>query len=108
MIQINDNDLPITVAEKIITGVKPNNPTPFMKALAKSVTGNENISDMQDIELKKLREQQTCEDCISRQAVLDQINFWSKDELLKVTNPFYYLHKRIESLPSVTPKTKIE
>ena len=58
-------------------------------------------------ELKKLREQQTCEDCISRQAVLDQINLWSKDELLKFTNPFYYLHKRINSLPSTAPQSKV-
>lgn len=27
MIQINDNDLPITVAEKIINGTKPYNPS---------------------------------------------------------------------------------
>jgi len=53
MIQINDNDLPITAAEKIIKGVKPNNSTPLMKSLAKVVTGdehaNENI-DMFDLE----------------------------------------------------------
>ena len=49
-------------------------------------------------------EQEPCEDCISRQAVLDQTYLWSKDEFLRVTNPFDYLRKRINSLPSVTPK----
>ena len=52
---------------------------------------------------------QFCEDAISRQAVLEQTYLWSKDEFLRVTNPFDYLRKRINSLPSVTPqpKTKI-
>ena len=54
MIQINDNDLPIMVAEKIINGTKPYNPTTdLMKALAKSITGNEQsigTQDMFDIE----------------------------------------------------------
>lgn len=49
MIQINDNDLPITVAEKIINGTKPNNPTPFMKSLSKAVTGYEHAGDTQDM-----------------------------------------------------------
>lgn len=49
MIQIMDNDLPITVAEKIIKGVKPYNATPAMKALAKAITGNETASDTQDM-----------------------------------------------------------
>ena len=57
MIQINDNDLPITAAEKIITGTKPNNPTPTMKAFAKAITGNENASDTVDIfDLEELKE----------------------------------------------------
>lgn len=41
-------------------------------------------------------------DLISRQAVLDETYNWSKDEFLRVTNPFDYLRKRINSLPSVT------
>lgn len=41
------------------------------------------------------------EDCISRQAVLDQTYLWSKDEFLRVTNPFDYLRKRINSLSPV-------
>lgn len=49
MIQIMDNDLPITVAEKIIKGVKPYNATPAMKAFAKAFTGNETASDTQDM-----------------------------------------------------------
>ena len=32
---------------------------------------------------------------------------WSKDEFLRVTNPFDYLRKRINSLSSVTPAEKV-
>ena len=57
MIQINDNDLPINVAEKIINGVKPYNPTPCMRALATVLTGNENASDTQDMfDLEEIKE----------------------------------------------------
>ena len=45
MIQINDSDLPITAAEKIIRGVRPNNPTPLMRSLAKAVTGDEHANE---------------------------------------------------------------
>lgn len=47
------------------------------------------------------------EDTISRQAVLEQTYNWSKDEFLRVTNPFDYLRKRINSLPSVNLDQKI-
>ena len=57
MIQINDNDLPITVAEKIITGTKPYSPTLAMKAFAKAITGNETASDTVDMfDLEELKE----------------------------------------------------
>lgn len=49
MIQINDNDLPITVVEKIINGTKPYNPPSFMRAISKAVTGNEHACDTQDM-----------------------------------------------------------
>ena len=42
MFIVNDTDLPITVAEKIIKGTKPYNPPPVVKAIAKGITGNEN------------------------------------------------------------------
>ena len=45
-------------------------------------------------------------DAISRQAVLDQTYLWSKDEFLRVTNPFDYLRKRINSLPPAAPQQK--
>lgn len=48
--------------------------------------------------------QEPCDDAISRQAVLDQTYLWSKDEFLRVTNPFDYLRKRINSLPPVIPQ----
>lgn len=53
-------------------------------------------------EIIKALEQQPCNDAISRQEVLDQIYLWSKDEFLRVTNPFDYLRKRINSLSTVT------
>ena len=57
MIQINDNDLPIMVAEKIINGTKPNNPTALMKSFAKAITGNENACDTVDMfELEEIKE----------------------------------------------------
>jgi hypothetical protein len=49
MIEIKDTDLPITVAEKIITGTKPYNPTPMMKAIAKVITGDETAGDTMDM-----------------------------------------------------------
>lgn len=57
MIQINDNDLPITVAEKIVRGTKPNETTEAMKALAKAITGNENACDTVDMfDLEEIKE----------------------------------------------------
>ena len=56
-----------------------------------------------DMAVKAL-EQEPCEDCVSREAVLEQTYLWSKDEFLRVTNPFDYLRKRINSLPSVNPQ----
>lgn len=42
MIQIDDNDLPITVAEKIIKGTKPNKySTDVWKTLTKAIVGVE-------------------------------------------------------------------
>lgn len=51
MIEINDGDSPITVAEKLINGTKPYNPTPTMKALAKAINGEVGtVQDMFDLE----------------------------------------------------------
>ena len=49
MIEINDTDLPITVAEKIITGTKHYTATPLTKAVVKAITGNE--SDIETIDM---------------------------------------------------------
>lgn len=49
MIQIEDNDLPITVAEKIIRGTKPYNPTPVMAAMRKAITGEDVTEPTQDM-----------------------------------------------------------
>lgn len=57
MITINDNDLPITVAEKIITGTKPYNPTPLMNALCTAVTGVDSAADTVDMfDIKEIKE----------------------------------------------------
>lgn len=57
MIQINDNDLPITAAEKIINGTKPYNPTDFIKSLTKVVVGDEHASDTQDMfDIEEIKE----------------------------------------------------
>lgn len=58
---------------------------------------------MSEMAFKALN-QEPCEDAVSRQAVLEQTYNWSKDEFLRVTNPFHYLRKRINSLPSVNPQ----
>ena len=41
MIQIDDYDLPIQVAEKIISGTREVTLTPIMKSLRKAITGEE-------------------------------------------------------------------
>lgn len=57
MIQIEDNDLPITVAQKIIKGVKPYKPAPAVKALATALTGDEHSVDTQDMfSLEEIKE----------------------------------------------------
>lgn len=51
MIQIDDNDPPITVAEKIIKGTKPYNATETWQTLTKAITGNDcDTSVMFDVE----------------------------------------------------------
>ena len=58
MIEIYDTDLPITVADKIITGTKPNVAMPITRAIAKAITGSETVAesiDMFDIdEIKEI------------------------------------------------------
>lgn len=57
MIQIYDYDLPITAAEKIIRGVRPNNPTPFVRSLVTAVTGDEHASENVDMfDLEEIKE----------------------------------------------------
>ena len=57
MVQIDDNDLPITAAEKIIRGVRPNDPTPIMRGLAKAITGDEHAGETVDMfDLEEIKE----------------------------------------------------
>jgi len=63
------------------------------------------IAKKYEIESNKVFE--SCGDCISRQAVIKQTYEWCKDEFLRDTDPFYYLRKKINSLPSVTSAEKV-
>ena len=57
MIEIKDTDLPITAAEKIITGTKPYVSTPLTKALVRALTGDETAGDTVDMfELEEIKE----------------------------------------------------
>ena len=49
MITIEDNDLPITAAQKLICGTKPNNPNELQRCLAKVTLGDETALDTQDM-----------------------------------------------------------
>ena len=52
----------------------------------------------------KALEQQTCEDAISREAVLGQISCWVNSGEYRYTNATYYLTRRIQSISPVTPQ----
>lgn len=60
MIQIDDFDLPIQVAEKIISGTKEITLSPLMKSIRKAVVGesvgddNKSVADM--FELEEIKE----------------------------------------------------
>lgn len=57
MIQIDDNNLPITAAEKIINGTKPCNQSEIMKAIAKTMTGDKHAFDTQDMfDIEEIKE----------------------------------------------------
>ena len=57
MIEIKDTDLPITVAEKIITGMKPYIATPLTKAVVKALTSDEKAGDTIDMfDLEEIKE----------------------------------------------------
>lgn len=49
MIEIKDTDLPITVAQKIISGTKPANNSPLIKGIAKALTNDENAGETMDM-----------------------------------------------------------
>lgn len=57
MIQIEDTDLPIQVAEKIISGTRVFKPTPLMKSLRKVVIGREEDEcEMDMFDLEEIKE----------------------------------------------------
>ena len=55
MITIDDNDLPINVAEKIIKGTKVEKLSPVMKSLRKAYTGKD-IDEVDMFELEEIKE----------------------------------------------------
>lgn len=55
MIEITDRDIPITVAQKIITGTKPSDATPLAKAVAERLTG-EKCETMDMFSLEEIKE----------------------------------------------------
>lgn len=57
MIQIEDNDMPIDVAKKIITGTKVVSLSPLMKKVRTSLTGNEEDECTYDMfEIEEIKE----------------------------------------------------
>lgn len=57
MIKIEDNDLPITVSQKIINGTKEFEASKAMKALRKAVTGiDEDVCTCDMFELEEIKE----------------------------------------------------
>ena len=57
MIEIKDTDLPITAAEKIITGTKPYGGSLLTRAVAKAITGDDMAGDTVDMfELEEIKE----------------------------------------------------
>jgi hypothetical protein len=58
MIKIEDRDLPITVAQKLITGVRPVNNNPLLKAMAQALTNDpeagETVDMFSDEELREI------------------------------------------------------
>ena len=57
MIEIKDTDMPITAAEKIITGTKPYGGSPLIKEVAKTITGVDTAGDTVDMfDLKEIKE----------------------------------------------------
>ena len=55
-------------------------------------------------ELLKALEQEPCEDCISRDAVLKQINCWIGSGEYKYAMSEWFLSDRIKTLPPVNPQ----
>lgn len=61
------------------------------------------LADVREAE----EEQEPCEDAISRQAVLEQINCWIGSGEYRHTNATDYLCKRIKAISSVNPQKPI-
>lgn len=58
-------------------------------------------------ELKRLKEQEPCQDAVNRQEVLEQINCWVGSGEYRFTNAVHYLAKRMQNILPVVPQPKI-
>lgn len=57
MFVVNDKDMPITVAQKIITGTKPSLASEISKAIAKTITKDETAGETVDMfSLEEIKE----------------------------------------------------
>ena len=66
----------------------------------------EEMQKCKDIVKKYTPKQKPCEDAVSRQAVLEQINCWIGSGEYRYTNATDYLNKRIKALQAVNPQEK--
>lgn len=60
---------------------------------------------MEQIENSTL-EQQPCDDCVRREAVIKTISEWFFSKEFHYTNAAEYLRNRLDELPPVTPQPK--
>lgn len=57
MFEITDSDLPITVAQKIITGTKPSYNNELLKSVARAITGDLKAGETIDMfDLEEIKE----------------------------------------------------
>jgi hypothetical protein len=70
--------------------------------MMKGLCGNENL-EVPDLKLKSVTPQDSCEDCISRQAVMNCFKKWQP----YMATRLFGFEKELSSLPPVTPQLKI-
>ena len=79
-----------------------------LKCKVKHLRHNGTLTERECDRILKALEQEPCDDCISREAVLEQINCWIGSGEYRYTNATHYLTRRVQDIPSVTPKAEFE